>query len=375
MAIEIRETSIGGDLRDFLNVVDYVYKDDPHYVRPLNMDLKQRLSPKNPFFKHAEGTTFTAYHNGWCVGRVTAQIDREHLKLHRDGAGFFGFLDTVDDQAVATALLDAAKAWLSARKMKYMRGPMSLNVNEELGCLIEGFDTPPMVMMPHHRPYQAALIETFGLEKKKDLYAWRYTVGDIPGRATRARNNIAALPEVKARHFDMKHLAREVRIVMDIFNDAWSENWGFVPLTEDELAQLANDFKLILVPELTYLVEIDGEPAAFAIAIPNLNELISDLGGKLSPVGVAKLLWRLKVKGPKTARLALLGVRKKYRHVKKYGALSTYIYAKMNEGGARQGIEWGELSYTLEDNGPVNVGIKYMGGKLYKKYRLFEGAL
>src|SRR6187549_1664841 len=274
MTIEIRETPIGGDLRDFLNVVDYVYKNDSKYVRPLNMDVKDRLSRKNPFFNHAEGTTFTAHKNGWCVGRVTAQVDHAHLNLHKDEAGFFGFLDTVDDQEVVNALLDRARTWLSRRGMKRIRGPMSLNVNEEIGCLIEGFDTPPMVMMPHHRPYQANLIESAGLEKTKDLYAWRYTVGDVPKRAQRAHDQIAAMPEVKVRHVDMKHLDKDVRIVMDIFNDAWSQTWGFVPLSEDELAKLASDFKLILVPDLTYVVDIDGEPAAFAIAIPNLNEMI-----------------------------------------------------------------------------------------------------
>lgn len=375
MTIEIRETPIGGDLRDFLNVVDYVYRGDPNFVRPLNMDLKERLSHKNPFFNHAEGTTFTAHRNGWCVGRVTAQIDRTHLRLHQDEAGFFGFLDTVDDQEVADALIDAARTWLRQRGMKRIRGPMSLCVNEELGCLIEGFDTPPMIMMPHHLPYQAGLIANAGLEKTKDLYAWRYTVGDIPKRAQRAHDAIEAMPEVRLRHVDMKRLDRDVRIVMEIFNDAWEKNWGFVPLSEDELAHLANDFKLILVPELTYIVEIDGEAAAFAIAIPNLNEMIYDLKGKLSPVGVAKLVWRLKVARAKTARLAFLGVRSKYRHVKKYGGLSTFLYAKMNQSGAKLGIQWGELSYTLEDNAPVNLGIKFMGGTIYKKYRLFEAAL
>lgn len=375
MAIEIRETPIGGDLRDFLNVVDYVYRDDPNYVRPLNMDLKDRLSRKNPFFNHAEGTTFTAHKNGWCVGRITAQVDRAHLELHHDDAGFFGFLDTVDDAEVTTALLDRARSWLDKRGMKTMRGPMSLNVNEEIGCLIEGFDTPPMIMMPHHRPYQADLIHQAGLEKVKDLYAWRYTVGDIPKRAQRAHDEIAKLPEISVRHVDMKNLEKDVRVVMDIFNDAWQHNWGFVPLSEDELSHLANDFKLLLVPDLTYVVSIDGEPAAFAIAIPNLNEMIHDLKGKLSPLGVAKLVWRLKVARAKTARLALLGVRTKYRHIKKYGALSTFMYAKMNQAGSRCGIQWGELSYTLEDNAPVNLGIKYMGGKIYKKYRLFECTL
>ncbi len=375
MAIEIREVAIGGDLRDFLDVVDYIYRDDPSFVRPLDFDLKQRLSEKNPFFKHGKGVIFTAYRNGWCVGRCSAQIDHAWNDRYQEKCGFFGFFDTIDDQAVADALLQRATAWLKKEGMTRMIGPMSLNSNEELGCLIEGFDTPPMVMMPHHREYQGGLIENSGLTKCKDLFAWRYVVGELPKRAQKAVDVIEALPEVSARHVDKKNLESEVRLVMDIFNDAWSDNWGFVPLTEPELTKLAEDFKLLLVPELTYIVEIDGEPAAFAIAIPNLNEFIHDLDGKLFPVGFAKLLWRFKVEGGKTARLALLGVRKKFRQTKKYGALSTFMYAKLSRSGARLGIDWGELSWTLEDNAPVNVGIKFMGGKIYKKYRIYERSL
>ena len=159
MAVEIRETKIGGKLNDFLNVVDYIYRGDPNYVRPLDMETKDRLSPKNPFFEHADGVIFTAYRNGWCVGRVTAQVDREHLARYNDDVGSFGFLDTIDDEDVAKALLDAASNWLRARGMKRIRGPLSLSVNEEIGCLVDGFDTPPMIMMPHHRSYQGGLIE------------------------------------------------------------------------------------------------------------------------------------------------------------------------------------------------------------------------
>ncbi|HVR19697.1 MAG TPA: hypothetical protein VMS65_08375, partial [Polyangiaceae bacterium] len=151
MAIEIRETPIGGKTDEFLDVVDYIYREDPNFVRPLDMDMKQRLSKKNPFFRHAEGVLFTAHRNGWCVGRVSAQIDREHNDRYKDDAGFFGFFDTIDDEEVAQALLDSAASWLKARGMKRMRGPFSLSINEEMGCLVEGFDTPPMIMMPHHR--------------------------------------------------------------------------------------------------------------------------------------------------------------------------------------------------------------------------------
>jgi hypothetical protein len=375
MAIEIRETPIGGRTDQFLGLVDYIYRGDPNFVRPLDMEMKQRLSKKNPFFRHAEGVMFTAHRNGWCVGRTSAQIDREHNGIYKDDAGFFGFFDTIDDEEVATALLEAAGTWLKARGMKRMRGPFSLSINEEMGCLVDGFDTPPMIMMPHHRPYQGALIEKAGLPKLKDAYAWRYVVGDVPERARKAHDELEALPEVRSRHIDMKNLDAEVRTAMDIFNDAWSDNWGFVPYTEAELAKLADEFRLIIVPDLTYITEVDGEPAAMAIAVPNINELIHDFHGRLFPLGLPKLLWRLKVVGPKTARLAYLGIRKKYRAQRKYAGLSTYLYTKMNRVGRDLGIQWGELSWTLEDNGPVNVAIRFMGGKIYKKYRLYEKTL
>jgi hypothetical protein len=186
---------------------------------------------------------------------------------------------------------------------------------------------------------------------------------------------VAALPEVVTRHADLKNLERDVRIVMDVYNDAWSDNWGFVPATESELAKMAQDLKLLLIPELTYITTIDGEPAAVAMCLPNINELIADLHGKLLPFGAAKLLYRLKIKKPKTCRLIILGIRKKYRNVRKYAALSAFLYAKMNASGQKVGIRWGELSWTLEDNAPVNAGIKLMGGKIYKRYRLYEKKL
>jgi hypothetical protein len=375
MSVEIRKSPIGVRLDDFLNVVDYIYRGDPNYVRPLNFDLKQRVSLRNPFFDHAEGVLFTAHRNGWCVGRCSAQIDRQHLSRHKDDAGFFGFFDTIDDEEVAKALLDAAASWLAERGMKRMRGPMSFGINEEIGCLVDGFDTPPMVLMPHHRAYQGGLIEKAGLSKLKDVYAWRYTVGDVPTRARKAHDEIAALPEVKARHCDMKKFDSEIRTVVDVFNDAWADNWGFVPFGERELKKMAEELKLIVIPELTYIAEIDGEAAAVALALPNVNELIRDMGGSLSGLAIPKLLWRLKVQGPKTARLAILGIRRKHRAIRKYAGLSTYLYVKMNEAGKRCGIRWGELSWTLEDNGPVNVAIKIMGGKIYKRYRLYEREL
>jgi hypothetical protein len=372
MTVEIREVPLGGNLRDFLEVVDYIYRDDPHYVRPLDMEMKARLSRKNPFFEHAEAAIFTAYRNNFCVGRITAQVDHGHLAVHGDEAGFFGFFDTTHDPEVASALLERARAWLADRGMRKMRGPLSLSLWDEAGCLVDGFDSPPMVMMPHHRAYQGKLIEGAGFEQVKTLYAWRYEVGNVKTRVRKAHDEMAAMPQVVARTVNANNIPGDTRIIMDVFNDAWADNYGFVPYTASELDKLAADFKLILRPEITCIVFVDGEPAAVAVALPNINEVIHDFGGKLFPTGLPKLIYRLKVQRPETARLLILGIAKKFRTNRKYAALSLYMYARLNDAGQKLGIRWGELSWTDEDNVAVNAGIKMMGGKIYKKYALYE---
>ena len=374
MGIELRELSSGKKvLKDFLNVVDRIYEGESNYVRPLDFDVSDRLDPKkNPFFEHAEGTGWVAYQDGRPVGRITAQIDREHLARHKDGAAFFGFLDTINDADVTETLLAEATAWAKSRGMARLRGPFSLNINEECGCLVEGFDSPPNAMMTYHRPYQGGLIETAGLKKVKDLYSWGYEVGRVPPRAQRAYDEIAAMPEITVRPVDTKNMLADVEVVMDIFNDAWSDNWGAVPLTQNELKKMADDFKLILVPELTKLVFINGEAAAVSIAVPNINEAISDLGGQLFPFGFTKLLWRLKVRGVKTGRLVILGIRKRFRNIRRFGGLSAYLYVAMNQAAHLIGLNSGELGWTLEDNAAINTAIRLMGGRVVKRYRLYE---
>jgi hypothetical protein len=374
--IDIRQVSPDGNLKDFLDVVTRIYRDDPAFRRPLDQDLKDRLNAKkNPFFEHGEGAAFTAYRGRECLGRITASIDREHLSKYKDETGFWGFLDTTDDAEVASALIARSEEWLRARGMKRARGPISINMNEEIGCLIEGFDTPPFIYMPHHRPYQSKLIEGAGYAKAKDFFAWSYVVGDLNARTRKARDEIKSMPEVTSRMVSYKDMERDVALIMEIFNDAWSDNWGSVPVTQAEVRKTASDFKLFLIPEITRIVSIDGEPAAVAVAVPNLNELVRDLRGKLFPLGILKLLYRLKVAGPKSARVMILGIRKKWRHVKKYAGLSIFLYAELNESGKRIGMTHGELGWTLEDNAPVNTGIKLMGGKPYKRYRVYEKAL
>ena len=373
MSVEIKEHEPGRDLKDFIGVAFDIYRDDPAWVPPLNMEITDRLTPeKNPFFEHAEVALFTAWKDGKAVGRISAQIDHEHLRIHQDNAGFFGFFDTVNDQEVASALVAAAEAWLAERGMTLMRGPFSLSINEETGMLVEGFDLPPTIMSPHHLPYQEALAQGAGLTKAKDCYGWKHQVGPAPPRAQRAWEAITSLPEVRFRSVSPRKLKSEVRDILDVFNDAWQHNWGFVPATDSEAKKMAADLQLILDKELSFFAEIDGQPVAICVCLPNMNEAIFDFKGKLNAVTVPKLIWRLKIRRPKSARLMLLGIRTDLRGKKRYAPLAMAVIAELVRRGLKQGYEWAELGWTLEDNRLINAAIRSMGSEIYKRYRLFE---
>ncbi|HEX7663017.1 MAG TPA: hypothetical protein VF407_00825 [Polyangiaceae bacterium] len=372
--IKVTQHTPGKSIRPFIQAANVVFKDDPNWVRPLDFELKERLSPKkNPFFKRADVVLFTATKNGKIVGRCSAQIDHEHLRVWKDETGFFGFFDTIDDEEVAKALIGAAEKWLKDRGMKKMRGPMSLYVNEEVGVLVDGFDTPPSLMMGHSRPYQGKLAEAAGLVKEKDLFCWRYgREMEFPPRILRAWEQIKTLPEVRLRSVDTSRMQAETEAIMDIYNDAWTGKWGYVPALPDEVEKVAQDLKLIIDEDLAFMAEIDGKIAGMCIMLPNLNEAIKDLNGKLLPTGFLKLLYRLKIRHPKSTRLMMLGIKSQYRHIKKYGGLSAAMYVEVAKRGTAKGYEVGELSWTREDDGPINMGIRAMGAKVYKTYRVYE---
>ncbi len=373
MPVEIRETPVGGKLHDFLNVVDYVYRGDPYYVRPLDIELKARFSLKNPFFEHADGATFTAFRNGWCVGRVSAQVDREHLARHQDDIGSFGFLDTIDDEEVARALLDAACRWLRARGMRRVRGPLSLGLKEEVGCQVQGFATAPMLMAPHHRPYQGGLIEQAGFTKLKDYYSVRLSAASGIERAVSLASELEARTSIKARHIDVRSLDAELLLCAEVLNDGGSEQWGFVPWTDRERSKLAADLKLVAVPELTFLVEVEGQASGVAFAVPNLYELISDLNGSLLPAGLPKLLWRLKVAGAKTCALTTLGVKRELPPAS--GAdLQTYLLAKLVTGCQRLALESIQLVHAEDDHRMAQAAAA-LGGEQCRTARLYEKPL
>jgi hypothetical protein len=375
MAIEIRQHTPGRDTGDFIRAAGAVFQGDPAYVTPLDFELRARLDPKkNPLFLRADVALFTAWKDGRLVGRTSATVDREYLRVWKDDTGFFGFFDTIDDKDVAQALLDKAEGWLRDKGMKRSMGPMSLYTNDEIGILVEGFDEPPVIMMGHSRRWQAGLAEACGYVKEKDLWCWRYHK-DTPfnERTMKAWQQIKSMPEVRLRSVNMKRLAEDVRVIIDIYNDAWAGKWAFVPATQPEVDKMVADLRLVLDPEIAFMAEIDGHAVGMCIMVPNLNEAIMDMEGKLLPLNWAKLLWRTKIKNPKSTRLILLGIRgEARRNVKKYGGLSAAMYVEVAKRGVAKGYEWSELSWTREDDAPINLGIRSMGAKVYKKYRVFK---
>lgn len=378
MSVEIRQHVPGEDTRDFVEAAYAVFEGDPAWVAPLRMVMHEKLDPKkDPFFQHAEVALFTARKDGKLVGRVSATIDRAWLDLYRDETGHVGYFDTVDDPEVASALLARAEGWLRERGMARVNGPMSFNANQEIGLLIDGFEHPPQLDMGHSRRWQAGLIEQCGYVKEKDLYAWHYGVElEHNARTTKAWEAIAALPEVKLRSVRPKRMREELDVIMTIYNETWAGKWGYVPITAAELDKMAKDMALVLDPEIAFIAEIDGAPAGMCVMIPNLNEAIADLGGSLFPLGWMRLLWRTQITHPRSARLILLGVREHVRkNVKRYGGLSAAMYVEVSTRGRKKGYTWAELGWTREDDAPINLGIRSMGAKVYKTYRVYEKSL
>jgi hypothetical protein len=378
MALEIRPVGSKKELETFLHVPWALgMKSDPVWVPPLLDDYRRLLDPaKSPFLKHGEAQCFVAFENGAAVGRISAQTDADFDKQWpaEKGVAFFGFFDCKDDPAVARVLFEAAGGWARSRNRTRLRGPFTLDSKGETGVLIDGFDTPPRIGMPHNKPYVGPLIESAGLAKAKDFYAWWYTPGQIDERTQRIAERTLKLPNVRVRTMDLSNFAREVDIVRDIYNEAWSDNWGFTPFTADELKIIATEYKMFVDTEIALVAEVDGKPAAMCFAIPDVNEMIRDFDGELMkrPLNLLKLLWRLRFNRPKHARLILLGVKEEFRASHKYGTLAAVLYVEVARRGAAAGYKGGELSWTLEDNVMINRGIERMGARKYKTYRVYE---
>ena len=376
--LEIRTVRNRRLLKAFIRLPHKIYADDPAWVPPLDFDMNQRLSPrKNPFFDHGEAEYFLAFRGDEPVGRITAQINRLHLERYRDETGFFGFLEAVDDQDVFDSLFTAAAAWLAERGMKRMRGPFSFSINEESGLLVSGFEHPPVILMGHARPYYDARVQAAGLNKVMDLIAYDYPgLQPVPEAAARLLRRLLDKGTITVRPMNKRRLKEELDLIMDIFNDAWSENWGFVPFTEREIRKMGEELRLIVDDRDVWIASYKGEPAAMGVTIPDINEIIRDFHGRLLPFNWLKLIIRLKFSGPtRTVRMPLMGVRKRYQNSAIGTALALAVIDAVRFHQAERGVKRGELSWILETNTRVRHLIESVGGVPYKTYRIYEKAI
>jgi GNAT superfamily N-acetyltransferase len=355
------------DREAFIALPYGLHRDLPGWTPPLRRDARAVLDPaRNPFYDHAERELFLARRGGRVVGRIAAIHDRLHEATHRDRVGFFGFFESVDDPAVAVALIEAAAGWARGRGRETLRGPVNPSINDEAGLLVDGFDTPSVLMMPHNPRYYAALLEATGLRKVKDLLAFRNTHAVLPERLIAATEVVERRYGVTCRRIDMRRFAAEVALVKRLFNAGWEQNWGYVPLTDREVDHLAAQLKPIVVPDLVAFAERQGEPIGFAAAIPDLNvALRANPSGRLFP-GILRVLWA--ARRLRRLRVMLLGVVPEW-HGRGVDAL---LYRHVWEKGRAGGYDWAEAGWILEDNHAMINALARMGFEAYKTYRIYE---
>jgi hypothetical protein len=375
MNVQVVAVRKKAEREQFLRLPWRLYKGRPSWVpNPLLLQRDVISEKKNPFFDHGDAQLFLARRDGEPVGRISASIDHDHNAGHNEKTGFFGFFESVDDPAVASALLQAAEGWLRERGMDCVRGPFSFSINEEVGLQVEGFDQPAMIATPQSLPYYAPLIEGAGYGKAMDLLGYRWQVVEPPARMMEAIEKTRAVPGLTVRKANIWKLRREVDILLDIYNDAWHENWGYVEVTRREAAKLAADLRLIADTNVVVIAEMNGEPAGMVVGLPNLYEATRDFNGFLDPVKAAKLVWRLKVRGTTTGRVMLFGVKRKFQTRQLYG-LPYLLLHEVYKGGQKSRYEWCEESWVLENNSRLNALMPHWGAYVYKRWRIYEKSL
>ena len=364
--MRVIEAKTARDRDRFIDLPFSLYKDDPLYVPQLKKELKDQFSRKNPFFLHAEVRFFLAEQDGKIVGRVASIVNKLHCEFQQEDAGFFGFFESVHDRQIAQALLEAVSADLTTRGMKIVRGPMNFSTNEECGFLIEGYDGPPMLMTPYNPRYYHELMEACGMDKAKDLYAYLYDVREeLPEKVLR----VAAIADrrgITVRRVEKKKFRDEMLVFKQVYNAAWEKNWGFIPLTDEELFYLGERLKGIVVPELTLIAEHKGAPVGFLGIVPDFNAVLRHMNGRLTPLSMLKALYySRKIRG---LRILLLGITRDYRNKGVDAVMFREAFPAIRKG-KYQHIEF---SWILEDNIPVQRIAEMVGGRLYKKYRIYE---
>lgn len=351
----------------FLRLPWRIYADDPNWVPPLLVEQRKLLNrKKHPFHQHAEVEYYLARRGDEVVGRIAAIVNHRHVEFHGEPAGFFGFFECADDPAAATLLINTAADFVGARGMRSLRGPMSFSTNEECGLLVDGFDRPPMIMTTHNPPWYERLLESAGLRRVKEMYAYLLAEIAEPERLMRSVSRIAERSGAVVRPIRMKELRAEIERIREVYNSAWQRNWGFVPMTEAEFDEMAKQMKQIVDPELCLIAEIDGEPVGFTLVLPDLNQAIRHTNGRLLPFGLFKLLWY--ARRIDQVRVLTLGVKPEYRRHGLDAMLMLRGYRRALELGYRRS----EASWILEDNLPMRRIMERLGWQVYKTYRVYE---
>ena len=375
--VTVRPVLTKSDKIAFLKVPFPIYAQDPKWVAPLFLERLEHLSEKkNPYFQHASAQLFIAEREGKPVGRISAQVCQLHQERYLDATGQFGFLEAVDDPQVFAALFKSAEDWLRAKGMKRVLGPMSFSINDEIGLLIDGFDTIPNMMMGHGTRYYQASVEALGYTKAKDVLAYEFdNVKGLPPTMRRMVDRMMKTGDLTVRPLNKKNMAGEIDIVMDIFNDAWSDNWNYIPFTRAEVEMLAQLFKMLLDAKAVQIASWKGEPAAFCLAIANINEWFQGLNGRVLPLGIFKLLPRVLSGRSRSVRVPLMGVKKKYQDGAIGAGLALATIRASSDHVISKGVTHGEYSWILEDNMRVRHILESMGSRVYKTYRVYEKQL
>jgi GNAT superfamily N-acetyltransferase len=373
MSVEVRPVNSRGDLMRFIKLPWRLYRNSPRWVPPLISERKRHLDrDHNPFFQHAEAEYFLAWREDEVVGRISAHVDHRFNEFQNNDWGLFGFFEAEDDPEIAQALLSAAEGWLRERGRDNMVGPMDFSTNHECGLLVDGFERPPQILENWHHPYYGALIEGCGLTKVMDLLKWELRIADrdaVLPVVWELAEQVEPKHGIKVRPMRKRNFESEVRAFMEVYNAAWERNWGFVPLTDDELKAYAKELKPILDEHWAWIAESDGKVVGAALSIPDYNQVLAQLNGRLLPFGWAKaLMARRKID---SVRVFALGVKREWQHT---GVAAKFYEEHFNSAGSRPQT-WGEMGWILENNKAMNRGMEAMGGRIVKRYRLYEKPL
>lgn len=369
--LTIAEVRTPAELDRFIALPWTIYSGDHNWVPPIKQEVRKLLDhSRHPFWQHARGTLFLALQDGRPVGRISTQVEDNYNDLWQEKLGSFGFFECVDNQETACALLDAAAGWVRNQGMNVLRGPMSPSSNDEWGLLIRGFDRPPVVMMPYNPPYYERLLEGAGLRKAKDLLAFiKYARTPIPERLSGLARKLRENPRISVRPVNMKNLKDEMIIIKELYNASWQKNWGFSPMTDAEMNLMAEQLKIFARPEMVLLAFYDGKPAGLSITLPDINQILRKLNGRLGLVGTLRFLYyRRKITG---ARALVFGFKAEYRRL----GLPILLFYETELFMRRQGYRWCELSWNLEDNRLINDFDRELGAREYKRYRVYERPL